>query len=293
MGTKKDPGPFNCYANAEDDEPIFVLLGRDKVAPYIVRHWVRRRLDEGLNQPEDKQIRLANSCASEMFEYAKVWEQKKKRKKLVRELVSVISQYTPDGERPVSDDTLGEYLAGCLESYPGAIARREGHESKMKFTPVARIEEPQLFTAPVAKEAIGRVLNNNRPLTLKIYSEEGMLLVDTKVPGCDLEPGGIIRLRAPEPATPKPIPQVQQVAVPIGELSVKDWFRFSPKQTDASLQLTGVYLAGVYMVKEKAGRAVGFTDRLGLPYWTDAETLVISCPAPEESVPEKEKTDAS
>ena len=28
MGTKNNPGRFDCYGNAEPDEPIFVLLGR-------------------------------------------------------------------------------------------------------------------------------------------------------------------------------------------------------------------------------------------------------------------------
>lgn len=29
MGTKNNPGAFDCYANAEPDEPMFVLLARD------------------------------------------------------------------------------------------------------------------------------------------------------------------------------------------------------------------------------------------------------------------------
>lgn len=37
MGTKNNPGTFDCYANAAPDEPMFVLLGRDKHAPLLVR----------------------------------------------------------------------------------------------------------------------------------------------------------------------------------------------------------------------------------------------------------------
>lgn len=40
MGTKNDPGDFDCYANAEPDEPMFVLLARDPLAAQIVREWV-------------------------------------------------------------------------------------------------------------------------------------------------------------------------------------------------------------------------------------------------------------
>ena len=39
MGTKNNPGTFDCYANAEGDEPMFVLLGRDKHAPTLVWLW--------------------------------------------------------------------------------------------------------------------------------------------------------------------------------------------------------------------------------------------------------------
>ena len=43
MGTKNDPAPFDCYANAEPDEPMFVLLARDRVAPDTVRMWAALR----------------------------------------------------------------------------------------------------------------------------------------------------------------------------------------------------------------------------------------------------------
>jgi hypothetical protein len=39
MGTKSNPGTYNCIEKAEDDEPVFVLLARDPVAPTIVRLW--------------------------------------------------------------------------------------------------------------------------------------------------------------------------------------------------------------------------------------------------------------
>lgn len=42
MGTKNNPGTFDCYANAKPDEPMFVLLARDKKAPEIVRAWADR-----------------------------------------------------------------------------------------------------------------------------------------------------------------------------------------------------------------------------------------------------------
>lgn len=39
MGTKNEPGEFDCYAKADPDEPIFVLRAKDKLAPHLVRLW--------------------------------------------------------------------------------------------------------------------------------------------------------------------------------------------------------------------------------------------------------------
>ena len=39
MGTKTNPGQYDCYAKAEPDEPLFVLLARDPLAPILVRLW--------------------------------------------------------------------------------------------------------------------------------------------------------------------------------------------------------------------------------------------------------------
>lgn len=44
MGTKNNPGEYDCYENAEPDEPMFVLLARDESAPERVREWAGRRL---------------------------------------------------------------------------------------------------------------------------------------------------------------------------------------------------------------------------------------------------------
>jgi hypothetical protein len=39
MGTKNNPGKFDCYEKAEPDEPLFVLLARDPSASVLVRVW--------------------------------------------------------------------------------------------------------------------------------------------------------------------------------------------------------------------------------------------------------------
>jgi len=70
MATKQNPGQFDCYANAKDDEPMFVLLGRDKAAPAAVRFWALERIKTGKNRATDQQIVEARECADAMEQYA-------------------------------------------------------------------------------------------------------------------------------------------------------------------------------------------------------------------------------
>lgn len=63
MGTKNDPGRFDCYDRAEGDEPMFVLLARDPLAPDVVRTWADAYEERGGN-PE--KVAEARACANEM-----------------------------------------------------------------------------------------------------------------------------------------------------------------------------------------------------------------------------------
>ena len=40
MGTKANPGQFDCYAAAADDEPLFVLRANDPLAPSLLRRFL-------------------------------------------------------------------------------------------------------------------------------------------------------------------------------------------------------------------------------------------------------------
>lgn len=46
MGTKNDPGKYDCYSKAEPDEPIFTLRGRDPVGCYLVAAWAALRCND-------------------------------------------------------------------------------------------------------------------------------------------------------------------------------------------------------------------------------------------------------
>lgn len=63
MGTKRRPGRFDGYGKAEEDEPMFVLLGRDRHAPLLVRIWALLRRREG---EDEAVIAEALACAAAM-----------------------------------------------------------------------------------------------------------------------------------------------------------------------------------------------------------------------------------
>lgn len=65
MGSKEEPGAFDCYANAEPDEPMFVLLGRDRHAPGLVRQWVALRSAAG----EDPKVLAEALSVAEWMEW--------------------------------------------------------------------------------------------------------------------------------------------------------------------------------------------------------------------------------
>lgn len=72
MGTKNNPGKFDCYANAAPDEPIFILLGRDPDAPETVRFWAERRklaIEDGLSTDTMAKVNDAHDCAMAMGVY--------------------------------------------------------------------------------------------------------------------------------------------------------------------------------------------------------------------------------
>jgi hypothetical protein len=70
MATKNNPGAYDCYEDAHPDEPMFVLLGRDRDASLVVKMWAMLRLqqiDLGIRPEADRpQISEALLCATNM-----------------------------------------------------------------------------------------------------------------------------------------------------------------------------------------------------------------------------------
>lgn len=67
MGTKNRPAKYDCYANADPNEPMFILLGRDLGAYALVEAWADAREQRG----EDPAIvQEARDCAAAMKAWA-------------------------------------------------------------------------------------------------------------------------------------------------------------------------------------------------------------------------------
>lgn len=96
MGTKNNPGKFDCYANADPDEPMFVLLGRDRLAAHLVSIWSKIRMGDmeaasvvfldllakhsvtyGMEPDVDKAIEAMN-CSFAMFHFHAAREEAKR-----------------------------------------------------------------------------------------------------------------------------------------------------------------------------------------------------------------------
>lgn len=120
MGTKNRPGKFDCYAKADPDEPMFVLLGRDPTAGVVVTLWAALRERVGYDEPDVNEE--AMQCAALMREWARFFgkgDKVRDAQEAVDELLSAWAMM-----RSV-DQSAGEDFAGLIESLTEA-AYQEG-----------------------------------------------------------------------------------------------------------------------------------------------------------------------
>jgi hypothetical protein len=68
MGTKNNPGRYDCHSRAHPDEPTFTLLGRDPLAASLVHLWAMARTAATGKTGEDEQQKQeeARDCAISM-----------------------------------------------------------------------------------------------------------------------------------------------------------------------------------------------------------------------------------
>lgn len=69
MGTLRNPGPVNCLAKLEADEPYFLLMGRDPVGAGLVEMWAYARSNYLLKETGSFKLTESLSVAAKMRAY--------------------------------------------------------------------------------------------------------------------------------------------------------------------------------------------------------------------------------
>lgn len=73
MGTKNNPGSFDCYQAAMPNEPMFILLARDPDAPMLVELWAKIREKHGCSHhtgsSHTDKVKEAREVAAAMVAY--------------------------------------------------------------------------------------------------------------------------------------------------------------------------------------------------------------------------------
>jgi RyR domain len=103
MGTKNNPGNFDCYTSAESDEPMFVLLGRDPMAGWLVRRWAEWRQLRG---EDEAKVLEARQCATALDAWAQA---------LGKTPLSPTDPPRPKGPR-VSELVIDELVEACARA---------------------------------------------------------------------------------------------------------------------------------------------------------------------------------
>ena len=104
MGTKNNPSlKFNCYVAADPDEPMFVLLGRDPIAPFLVGWWVGlKSTHDPSADPEKLKEAMETARAMDDWLLKLGKEEKLKLRDLINQeamrIAAILSKDLPDEE---------------------------------------------------------------------------------------------------------------------------------------------------------------------------------------------------
>lgn len=118
MGTKNNPSRFDCYANARGDEPMFILLGRDRLAPSLVTLWMNAKMatakQDGSLTPElMEQVAEAGQCVDQMRQWLYTNQKVEIKVQTIEMMVSILRSkgYTvtkhPTGASNFASNTEG------------------------------------------------------------------------------------------------------------------------------------------------------------------------------------------
>jgi hypothetical protein len=110
-----------CMAKAHETEMTFVLLARDKSAPFAIREWARHRVASGKNYHSDEQIQEAFNCANVMEQQYVSFVEKKLQDALekIADLQDEI-RCMPRNFPSINDlQSGGDSIIDDIEAYPG------------------------------------------------------------------------------------------------------------------------------------------------------------------------------
>lgn len=101
MGLKAKELESGCFAKAKDDEPMFVLLGRDMLAPVLVRLWAK--LHDGFSRSDisAKEAETILEMLERAFEdavlddFGELLEQTDTKSEEARALAEMMERYSP------------------------------------------------------------------------------------------------------------------------------------------------------------------------------------------------------
>jgi len=159
MGSKIDPGKFDCYAAALPDEEQFVLNARDPAAAETVRYWITLRqamMGRGEKPTSDgEMLAEAGACATRMV----AWRSDNK-------MVTIYDKFATDGDAPLfvgprwhyeqppvsGEDWLAAFRQH-IEMQNGALARYEGENASLR---VALAEDEQKLNTAESQDTLNR-----------------------------------------------------------------------------------------------------------------------------------------
>lgn len=139
MGTKNNPGKYDCLAAAEPDEPTFTLLGRDSTASWVILFWRGLKLkmrQQGKSGISDEKLEEASTCAAEMQKWTK--DHGKSAGACVPAVIALLASYDMFGVAP-KDLALAHLQSAAKLLKPSEIeklvemqrAKEEGPETDL------------------------------------------------------------------------------------------------------------------------------------------------------------------
>lgn len=134
MGTKNDPGEFDCYANALRDEPMFILLARDPDFARLVREWaVRRGQDIACGNRPGSDMPMVDEAYATATRGAK-WRLNNMGKWRVRPKGEIACEEGCDCERCGSTIEVTRGSRGCAYNYGNNTDEKIGDKNDPNYS---------------------------------------------------------------------------------------------------------------------------------------------------------------